>query len=167
LTVEEAPKTYQTTSTEVTQALGEALGRVLTGGMTIGLVGPLGAGKTHLVKGIAAGNGTADPRQITSPTFTLVHEYPGRLRLYHVDAYRLRGSSELIALGFDELVAPDSAVVVEWADRVRSAMPADTLWVEITPIGETSRHLAFHPGGPVAQQCLEAFRAAFQSVEKV
>ena len=154
--------TWETTSVETTHALGAALGRILRGGVAIGLVGPLGAGKTHLVKGIAAGNGTVDPRKITSPTFTLIHEYPGRLRLYHVDAYRLRGASELIALGFDELVASDSVVVVEWADRVRAAMPTDTLWIEITPTQESSRHLAFHPGGPLAQECLMDFQAEYR-----
>lgn len=153
--------TWETTSVEATQTLGAVLGRLLSGGVTIGLVGPLGAGKTHLVKGIAAGNGTTDPGKITSPTFTLIHEYPGRLRLFHVDAYRLRGPAELVALGFDELVASDSVVVVEWADRVRSAMPTDTLWIELTPIADTSRRVAFHPDGPLAQQCLEAFQAAY------
>ena len=161
MTATEMGPAWETASVEATQALGAVLGRLLIGGVTIGLVGPLGAGKTHLVKGIAAGNGTADPRQITSPTFTLIHEYPGRLRLYHVDAYRLRGPAELVALGFDELVASDSVVVVEWADRVRSAMPMDTLWIELTPIADTGRRMALHPDGPLAQRCLEAFRAAY------
>jgi tRNA threonylcarbamoyladenosine biosynthesis protein TsaE len=154
--------TWETTSVKTTHVLGAALGRNLIGGVAIGLVGPLGAGKTHLVKGIAAGNGAVDPRKITSPTFTLIHEYTGRLRLYHVDAYRLRGPSELIALGFDELVASDSVVAVEWADRVRAAMPTDTLWIEITSLDETSRRLAFHPGGPLAQQCMVDFRAEYR-----
>ena len=143
--------TWETTEVQATIALGEALGRILVGGVTIGMVGPLGAGKTHLVKGIAAGNGTPDARRITSPTFTLIHEYPGRWRLYHVDAYRLRGTSDLFALGFDELVASDSVVAVEWADRVRAAMPVDTLWIEITASEETSRRLTLHPVGPLAR----------------
>lgn len=159
MTAADVRTTWETTSVETTHTLGAALGRILRGGVAVGMVGPLGAGKTHLVKGIAAGNGTVDPRKITSPTFTLIHEYPGRLRLYHVDAYRLRGPSELIALGFDELVASDSVVAVEWADRVRAAMPTDTLWIEITPIEATSRHLAFRPGGPLAQQCMADFQA--------
>ena len=161
MTAVELQTTWETISVETTLGLGVALGRILRGSVAIGLVGPLGAGKTHLVKGIAAGNGTVDPRKITSPTFTLIHEYPGRLRLYHVDAYRLRGPSDLIALGFDELVASDSVVAVEWADRVRAAMPTDTLWIEITPTQESSRYLAFHPGGPLAQQCLNAIRAEY------
>lgn len=132
------------------------------GGLTIGLVGPLGAGKTQLVKGIAAGNAVDDVRKVTSPTFTLVHEYPGRLTLYHVDAYRLTGAPELIALGFDELIRPDAAVVVEWADRVRPAIPDEALWVELTPTGNTSRTLAFHATGSEAIRCLDHLRAAYR-----
>ena len=114
-----------------TIALGEALGQSLVGGLTIGLVGPLGAGKTQLVKGIASGNSDGDPRRVTSPTFGLVHEYSGRLDLYHVDVYRLRNSAELLALGFDELAAPSAAVVVEWADRVRAVMPDEAETAEL------------------------------------
>lgn len=158
MTAVELRTAWETTSVETTHALGAALGRILRGGVAIGIVGPLGAGKTHLVKGIAAGNGKVDPRKITSPTFTLIHEYPGRLRLYHVDAYRLRGPSELIALGFDELLASDSVVAVEWADRVRAAMPIDTLWIEMTSLDETSRRLALKAAGPLAQQCMADFR---------
>ena len=161
MTAAEVQVTWKSTSVETTYALGAALGRVLRGGVAIGMVGPLGAGKTQLVKGLAAGNGNADRRKITSPTFTLIHEYPGRLRLYHVDAYRLRGPTELISLGFDELVASDSVASVEWADRVRPAMPMDTLWIEIHPIEETTRELHFHAGGPLAELCLAAFREAW------
>ena len=149
---------WKTASVEATRALGETLGRSLIGGITIGLVGPLGAGKTQLVKGVAAGNGAVDPRKVTSPTFTLIHEYTGRLTLYHVDAYRLRGPLELLALGFDELVRSDSAVMVEWADRVRDALPHEALWIEMTPLGETSRGLSFSASGDLAARCLEALR---------
>ncbi len=151
--------TLESHSVDATVSLGDALGRALCGGVSIGIVGPLGAGKTHLVKGIAAGNGAADPRKITSPTFTLINEYPGRFRLYHIDVYRLRGPSELIALGFEELASGESAVAVEWADRVRSAMPTDTLWIEITLLNDTGRRFMFEAGGPSAQQCLNALRA--------
>ncbi len=136
------------------------MGRSLIEGLTIGLVGPLGAGKTELVKGIAAGNTLDDVRKVTSPTFTLVHEYPGRIRLYHLDAYRLSGPADLLALGFDELTRTDTAVVVEWADRVRSAMPDDTLWVELTSTGEARRTLTFTAGGDTADRCLKALEAA-------
>jgi tRNA threonylcarbamoyladenosine biosynthesis protein TsaE len=133
---------------------------VLIGGVTIGLVGPLGSGKTQLVKGIAVGNSIDDVRKVTSPTFTLVHEHPGTLRLYHVDAYRLSGARELAALGFEEFARPDSAVVVEWADRVRSVMPEDALWIELTPTGETSRTLTFCATGDMGGRVLDALQKA-------
>ncbi len=113
-----------------------------------------------MVKGIAAGNAIDDVRKVTSPTFTLIHEYPGRFRLYHVDVYRLGGAAELIALGFDELLQPDTVVVVEWADRVRSAIPSEALWVELTPSGETSRTVTFGATGEAAARCLDGLRAA-------
>jgi tRNA threonylcarbamoyladenosine biosynthesis protein TsaE len=152
--------TWWTTSPEATLALGESLGRLLIGGVTIGLVGPLGSGKTQLVKGIAVGNSIDDVRKVTSPTFTLVHEHPGTLRLYHVDVYRLSGARELEALGFEEFARPDSAVVVEWADRVRSVMPEDALWIELIPTGETSRTLTFRATGDMGAQLLDALREA-------
>lgn len=149
-------RTYETASVEETIALGEGLGRALIGGITIGLVGPLGAGKTQLVKGIAAGNAVDDVRRVTSPTFTLVNEYPGTLVLYHLDAYRLKGPRELLALGFDEFVTAESAVVIEWADRVRPVMPEDTLWVEFALTGDTNRRLTFRAAGDISNSCLTA-----------
>jgi len=151
-------KTWETTSAQATFALGEALGRSLVGGLVVGLVGTLGAGKTQLVKGIAAGNALDDVRKVTSPTFTLVHEYPGRFCLYHVDVYRLAGAAELIALGFDELLQPDTVVVVEWADRVHSAIPSEALWVELIPKGETSRTVTLDATGEPAIRCLDDLR---------
>lgn len=151
---------WETTSADATFALGETLGRSLAGGLTIGLVGPLGAGKTQLVKGIAAGNAVRDVRQVTSPTFTLVHEHPGRLTLYHVDAYRLSSPAELLSIGFDELARPDAVVVVEWADRVRPVVPHDALWVTLSPTGDARRLLAFDATGETAVRCLERMRAA-------
>jgi tRNA threonylcarbamoyladenosine biosynthesis protein TsaE len=95
---------------------------------------------------------------VTSPTFTLIHEYPGRLTLFHIDAYRLRGPAELLALGFDELSRADSVVVMEWADRVREAMPADALWITLTVAGDTQRNVSMSATGKTSLQCLEAFK---------
>lgn len=148
----------ETDSADATFALGRSLGRCIFGGTVIGLVGPLGAGKTHFVKGIAFGNAGDLPCEVTSPTFTLVHEYSGRLTLFHLDAYRLKRSAELFALGFDELIREDTAVVVEWADRVRDAIPFDTLWIEIVPLGESSRRFIFRTGGAHSSRFLESFR---------
>lgn len=155
-------ESWETTSPEATLALGAALGRCLVGGLTIGLVGPLGAGKTQLVKGIAAGNAVDDVGKVTSPTFTLVHEYPGRLRLHHVDVYRLRGAQDLIALGFEELIRPDTAVVVEWADRVRSVIPDEALWIELTMTGDAGRRLLFSAVDNAATRCLNHLRSEYR-----
>ena len=147
-------RTLTTHSPEETLALGRQLGERLVGGLPIALIGPLGAGTTQFVKGLATGNGNPDPRKITSPTFTLIHEYPGRLRLHHIDAYRLRGPRELLALGFEEFIAPDSAVVVEWADRVEAALPEDVLRMVIEPLDDSSRRFTLTPLGPAASTVL-------------
>lgn len=136
----------ETFSPAETFQLGERIGRALSGGSVIALVGPLGAGKTQLVKGLAAGVGEGDSRKVTSPTFTLVQEYCGRLTLYHIDAYRLKSAAELTALGFEEMIRGDSVLVVEWADRVQSLIPAGALTIRIEPTGDTSRK--FHLSGP-------------------
>lgn len=155
MTVGDHQTTWKTASAEETFALGEAIGRSLRGDLTIGLVGPLGAGKTLLTKGIAVGNGLSDPNAVTSPTFTLVHEYAGTISLYHVDAYRLSGSTELAGIGFDEMLESEAAVVVEWADRVRSIMPEDTLWIELAYTGLTTRAITATATGEASHRCLE------------
>ncbi len=124
----------------------------------IGLIGPLGAGKTELVKGMAAGN-AGSGSVVASPTFTLVHEYAGRLHLYHVDVYRLGDSPDLVALGFEEWLNPEAVVVIEWADRVSPIIGEAALWVRLSPTGETSRDVAFEAIGREAVECLEHVRA--------
>ena len=108
----------RTYSEAETVELGERLGRAAKGGEVLALIGELGTGKTHLIQGLARGLGVEDEEAVTSPTFTLVNEYEGRVGLYHVDAYRLEGARQLEALGFDEMVAAGGVMVVEWADRV-------------------------------------------------
>jgi len=133
---------WESTGPEETLRLGAALGRVLRGGDLIALSGPLGAGKTHLVKGIAAGLGVAADEPVVSPTFVLAREYVGRLRLYHLDAYRLSGADELVDLGFEEMLAdPVGVVAVEWADRVPEALPPPAWRIELVHVDETTRRL--------------------------
>jgi len=105
-------------STQQTIDLGRILGSSLTGGEIIALIGPLGSGKTHLIKGIALGLGAHRDQPVTSPTFTLINEYQGRFRLFHLDAFRLENPLQLEALGFDEICRGSNIAVVEWADRV-------------------------------------------------
>jgi tRNA threonylcarbamoyladenosine biosynthesis protein TsaE len=104
-----------TTSEEETASAGERLGATLGAGDVVLLYGQLGAGKTAFVRGLASGLG-ASPEEVSSPTFTLVQEYRGRLTLYHVDLYRL-AEAEVDDLGLDELVLGDGVVAIEWAER--------------------------------------------------
>ena len=120
-------------SPEATREAALALARALRGrGLAIALSGPLGAGKTAFVQGLAAGLGLARA-PVASPTFVLASEYgaPGGPRLAHVDLYRVESEAELDAAGFRDLLAPDRVVAIEWADRFPEALPADRLEVRI------------------------------------
>ncbi|MHC4553595.1 MAG: tRNA (adenosine(37)-N6)-threonylcarbamoyltransferase complex ATPase subunit type 1 TsaE [Planctomycetota bacterium] len=114
-----------TNSAAETVELGERIGALLKGGEVFALVGNLGTGKTHLIKGISLGLEAHDPDQVNSPTFVMVNEYFGReglIHIYHIDAYRVDSLAEFEALGFEEYCRPDSVVLVEWADKVTDAM---------------------------------------------
>ena len=120
-----------------TLALGERLGRAAGAGGVIALCGGLGAGKTHLTKGIVAGVG-ADPEGVSSPTFSLVQEYEGgRLPVFHFDFYRVASPDEVLAIGWDEYLEAGGVCVVEWADLFPQLLPAGTQWwrLELSPQG--------------------------------
>ena len=126
-------------SLERTEAFGIILGEIVEPGDVITLEGPLGAGKTALTQAIARGLGV-DPRiYVTSPTFSLLHEYQGRIPLYHMDLYRLSGGDEIESLGFSEYFYSDGLTVIEWPERLGSLMPPDRLHVALAISGETSR----------------------------
>jgi tRNA threonylcarbamoyladenosine biosynthesis protein TsaE len=116
-------------SPEATLAVGRAIGRDATPGTLIALVGELGAGKTQLAKGVAEGLGVKTV--VNSPTFVLMNEHVGRLRLYHVDAYRLDDPEEAVDAGLIDERQADGVVVVEWADRLDGWLPADRLEIAI------------------------------------
>jgi len=122
-----------------TTAFGRRLGELLLPGSIVALIGPLGAGKTYLVRAIAEGLGIADSRAVSSPTFVLIQEYAARLPIYHFDAYRLRSEAEFHELGVQEYFAGDGVCLVEWADRVPDSLPAEHLKIELKVTGETSR----------------------------
>jgi len=129
-------------SPEDTIELGRKIGSQLKGGEVIAVCGPLGSGKTHLIKGIASGAGTKDHRNINSPTFVIVNEYEGRLDIYHIDAYRLNSVSEFEMLGFDDFCYPQSVVLIEWADKIESALQTiDYIRIELEHAGETKRKI--------------------------
>lgn len=127
-------------SPEETIEVGRRIGEGLRGGEVIGLCGALGSGKTHLVKGIAAGAGALDCGQVNSPTFVIVNEYAGRLEIYHIDAYRLNSVAEFEMVGFDDYCHPGSVVLIEWADKVESALrDVAHISIELEHAGETKR----------------------------
>jgi len=136
-----------------TAQLGTALASALRAGDVIALNGELGAGKTRLVRAIAAALGMVD-EEVNSPTFVLIHEYEGRVPLYHVDAYRLRDSDEFLSIGGDEVLAGDRACLIEWADRIADLLPRDHLRVEITATGETQRTFAMSASGKRSAELL-------------
>jgi tRNA threonylcarbamoyladenosine biosynthesis protein TsaE len=136
-----------TRSREETIAFGRELGRRLGPGDVVALHGPLGSGKTTLTKGIAEGLDVPEPRWVTSPTYVLVHEYEGRLLLYHLDAYRLTGPADAEALGSDEMFYGDGVCVVEWPERILAALPEERLDVRLEIAGDDERRILLEPRG--------------------
>ncbi len=136
---------------------GELLGGLVAAGDVICLTGTLGSGKTVFVKGLAAGMGVEDPRTVTSPSFTLVNLYEAPVPLYHVDAFRLDGSADLEELGSDEMFYGEGVVAVEWADRVKSALPEERLDVLSAVAGPSERRLEFTARGKRPRELLRAF----------
>ena len=127
-------------SPEETIELGQKLGSQLKGGEVVAICGPLGSGKTHLIKGIAAGIGAKDSKSVNSPTFVIVNQYVGRLDIYHIDAYRLNCISEFEMLGFDDFCYPQSVVLIEWADKVEAALKSiDYIKIELGHSSTTTR----------------------------
>lgn len=129
-----------------TDRLGRWLGARLRPGDTVGLVGDLGAGKTSLVRGLAHGLTLDDPEAISSPTYLLVVEHAGPVRLLHADAYlpaKLQGF--LADGGLEYLFEPAAVAVVEWADRIPNLMPAKTLWIELASAADGGRRAVLRP----------------------
>ncbi|MHC4070878.1 MAG: tRNA (adenosine(37)-N6)-threonylcarbamoyltransferase complex ATPase subunit type 1 TsaE [Planctomycetota bacterium] len=129
-------------SPDETIGFGRSLGSKLRGGEVIAVCGPLGSGKTHLIKGIATGAGAKDHEHVNSPTFVIVNEYTGRLDIYHIDAYRLNSVAEFEMLGFDDFCYPQSVVLIEWADKIESALQGiDCIRIELGHAGRTRRKI--------------------------
>jgi tRNA threonylcarbamoyladenosine biosynthesis protein TsaE len=121
--------------------IGRILGEALTAGDIVALTGELGAGKTCLTQGIARGLGVPEVYQITSPTFTLVNEYPGRLNLIHLDVYRLSSSRDLQDLGYEEFFFGKGVTVIEWAEKIQDIIPEKSLSVTMAYLDQNQRSI--------------------------
>ena len=140
--------TYISHSPAETEALGERWGRAVPSGLVLALSGDLGAGKTQLVKGLARGLGVT--ARVHSPTFTLVNEYSGgRMRLFHLDLYRLETPAQIRSAGVEEFLQPDGVAVIEWAERLGAVLgdPARLIRVSIEITGETERTIIYDDFG--------------------
>jgi len=131
------------------EAWGRQLGTEAYPGLVVGLTGPLGAGKTTLVRAIVDGAG-GNPAAVTSPTFVLVQEYQGRFPIAHLDVYRLKTVQEFLDLGVEELI-PTSLCLIEWAERVRDHLPVDRLEVALSPVDEGTRKIEWTAFGKTAE----------------
>jgi len=128
-------------SAERTWEIARFIGGKLRKGDVLALSGELGSGKTCFTGGLARGLGVSEKYQITSPTFTLINEYPARCKLYHFDVYRLNGYSEFEDLGYEEYFCSDGIVVIEWAEKIAQILPADTFFISFKYLDENRRRI--------------------------
>jgi len=122
-------------------ALGARLAGELPARGVVLLIGNLGAGKTMLAKGIVSGRGTAAPEEVSSPTFTLIHEYGAGPQVYHIDLYRLEEAREAATLGLEEIFARDALVLIEWGERFPELMPAARTEIRLRDAGGDEREI--------------------------
>jgi len=134
-------------SADETRRLGEALGRLLEGGDAVALSGELGAGKTVLAQGLARGLGVAPEVPVTSPTFTLVGQYPGRVEMRHADFYRVDHYARLEDAGFPDLLDREGVLVVEWPERFAAALPRERIEIAIEIVSEEERRIRLRGEG--------------------
>lgn len=144
-----------TRSVAETKALGETMGRFLAEGLVIALTGDLGSGKTAFVQGLARGLQVPAEYYITSPTFTLINEYPGRLTLQHVDLYRISHSGEVDDIGLHDIMHGDGVTAIEWADRIQSELPGENLQIHFEVTDAQSRILTLIAAGSAAVTMLK------------
>jgi tRNA threonylcarbamoyladenosine biosynthesis protein TsaE len=137
---------FETHSGEETVELGRRIAATLPKRAVVLLIGNLGAGKTTLAKGIISGLCAADPDEVSSPTFTLIHEYDEG-RVYHIDLYRLDRPEQVATLGLDEIFDRDAVVLIEWGERFPQLMPVDRIEIRLDALGEDDRRIVVTPHG--------------------
>jgi tRNA threonylcarbamoyladenosine biosynthesis protein TsaE len=151
---------FHTKSASETVRIGKVIGSLLRPQDVVALAGELGTGKTQFIKGLAAGVGVRKAIYISSPSFTLIHEYPGRVPFYHIDLFRLRSEKEAEALGLEEYFQGSGITAVEWADRIPSLLPEDILWIHILYKAKNTRSIEMTPKGRRYEDLLTAIRSS-------
>ena len=146
----------RTESPEETHLLAEQLGMLLQPGDVVALIGELGSGKTLFSQGLARGLEVPETFYITSPTFAIINEYPGRVPFYHLDLYRVSGRAEFVELGLEEILYGRGAVAIEWAEKLGKDLPTERLGVHLTFLGEVERNIAISAFGDQAEERLAA-----------
>jgi len=136
-------RSFETQSEDETIELGRKIARELPPKAVVLLIGNLGAGKTTLAKGILSGLGAAEPEEVTSPTFTLIHEY-GAGRAYHVDLYRLDTPQQVATLGLEEIFDRDAVALVEWGERFPDLFPAQRIEIHLQAVSESKRQITIN-----------------------
>jgi tRNA threonylcarbamoyladenosine biosynthesis protein TsaE len=150
----------KTLSADETQKLGQKIGTLIKQPLIIALRGDLGSGKTAFVQGLAKGLEVPDGYYITSPTFTLINEYPGRMSLVHVDLYRLESIDDLEDLGLDELLYGQAVIAIEWAEKLTGRQPAEQLLVTMEIIDDECRKLTLDATGHDEMNLIRALEDA-------
>jgi tRNA threonylcarbamoyladenosine biosynthesis protein TsaE len=130
--------------------VGRKIANFLKEGSVIALTGEMGVGKTYLIKGIAAGLGCQD--YVTSPSFKFAQEYQGKLKIHHLDLYRITHLSEIETIGFEEFLTKEGVVIIEWADKIKPCLPNDYLEIEMKRLSSTHRLLRFTPQGRTSRE---------------
>jgi tRNA threonylcarbamoyladenosine biosynthesis protein TsaE len=148
----------QTYSEAETRLLGEIIGKNLNQGDFVALIGDLGSGKTCMTKGMAKSLGVSEQYEITSPTFTIINEYPGIVTFWHVDAYRLESSRDMIDAGFEDFFSSGGVVVIEWAEKILDILPPNTLFVTFEYVNETTRDVRISGQDSIIDLIMEGYK---------
>ena len=155
-----------TRTSHETQKLGKKIGNWIEHPLVIGLIGDLGSGKTAFVQGLAEGLEVPGEYYITSPTFTLINEYPGRFPLFHIDLYRLDGISDLEDIGLDELLYDQGVIAIEWAEKMSHDLPAEHLAMTFEITADDYRKISLNAYGLNLVNLIKALELDENIVEK-
>ena len=129
-----------TFSPEETKEFGRTLAKELKAGSVVALTGPLGSGKTVLIQGICSGLGVTE--SVTSPSFVIINEYPGRVKVYHFDLYRLENIEEFIKLGYEEYFYGNGITLIEWAEKIKNFLPQERMEINLEILSEKERRIS-------------------------